>query len=171
LPGTYPPAPRKQRTRAHVLADLSANHVEKFALQCGFAVERLRQDYGLDLAVYTFDERGYCEAGLIWMQLKASDHIRTSADGSAVAVRLDRRDILAWISQEYPVILVMYDAICACAYWLSIQTNFAGKDVFAKLGGKTVTVWISKENLISEAAIREFARLKATAFAPEGNEP
>ena len=33
---------RKRRTREHVLADLSANHVEKQALLCGFAVERLR---------------------------------------------------------------------------------------------------------------------------------
>jgi len=78
--------PRKQRTREHVLADLSANHVEKFALHCGFAVERLSQDYGLDLAVFTFDEQGYRESGVIWMQLKATDHVKTTRDGKAVLI-------------------------------------------------------------------------------------
>jgi hypothetical protein len=31
-----PPPIGKRRTRAHVLADLSANHVERQALLCGF---------------------------------------------------------------------------------------------------------------------------------------
>jgi len=102
--------PRKQRTRAHVIADLSANHVEKFALSCGFAVERLRQDYGVDLAIFTFDSRGFRENGVLWLQLKATDHLKTTRDGKMVLVRLDRRDVLAWIAEAYPVILVVYDA-------------------------------------------------------------
>ncbi|MCI0381101.1 MAG: hypothetical protein L0215_26250 [Gemmataceae bacterium] len=48
--------PRKRRTREHVLADLSVNHLEKYALRCGYAVERISNDYGLDLAIFTFDE-------------------------------------------------------------------------------------------------------------------
>jgi hypothetical protein len=40
---------RKRRTREHVLADLSANYVEKQALLCWFTVERVRLDYGIDL--------------------------------------------------------------------------------------------------------------------------
>jgi hypothetical protein len=36
-----------------VLADLSGNHVEKQALLCGFASERVRLDYGIDLMVQT----------------------------------------------------------------------------------------------------------------------
>jgi hypothetical protein len=35
------PVPRKKRrTREHVIADLSANHVERHALLCGYSVER-----------------------------------------------------------------------------------------------------------------------------------
>jgi hypothetical protein len=41
--------PRKRRTREHVIADLSVNHVERQALLCGFSVERIRVDYGIDL--------------------------------------------------------------------------------------------------------------------------
>jgi hypothetical protein len=42
---------RKRRTRGHVLADLSANFVEKQALLCGYTAERVRLDYGIDLVV------------------------------------------------------------------------------------------------------------------------
>ena len=40
---------RKRRTRAHVIADLSINLIERCALERGFAVERFRADYGIDL--------------------------------------------------------------------------------------------------------------------------
>ena len=33
-------SPRKRRTREHVIADLSVNHVERQALLCGYAIER-----------------------------------------------------------------------------------------------------------------------------------
>jgi hypothetical protein len=138
--------PRKQRTREHILADLSANHVEKIALHCGFAVEQLRQDYGLDLAVFTFDEQGYRETGQIWMQLKATDLIKATHDGEAFRIRLDRRDILDWIADPYPVMLILYDAAQNRAYWLSIQSQFVGPEGFGKLRGKTVTVLIPKKS-------------------------
>ena len=38
--------PGKRRTRAHVLADLSINHVERHVLLCGFSVDRVEHDYG-----------------------------------------------------------------------------------------------------------------------------
>jgi hypothetical protein len=31
---------RKRRTREHVIADLSVNHVERLVLRCGWTVER-----------------------------------------------------------------------------------------------------------------------------------
>jgi len=165
----YPRPPRKQRTREHVLADLSANHVEKIALQCGFAVERLAQNYGLDLAVFTFDKHGYHESGVLWMQLKATDHPKMSLDGKTVRVRLERRDILAWISEAYPVILVLYETAGDRAYYLSIQSCFASPAAFAKLRGTTVSVAIPTENLLNEKAMREFAQAKAAILAPEGD--
>ena len=163
----YFDAPRKRRTREHVLADLSVNHVEKCALQCGFAVQRLAPDYGLDLVVFTFDEQGFLERGVLWMQLKATDHMKTTRDGSAALVRLERKDVLAWIAEAYPVILVLYDATSDRAHWISIQTYFAD-DAFAKLHGKTITVPIPTANVISVKAMREFAREKADILAPDG---
>jgi hypothetical protein len=35
----------KTRTREHVLADLSINHVERQVLLCGFSVDRVQHDY------------------------------------------------------------------------------------------------------------------------------
>src|SRR5262249_34564309 len=49
---------RKRRTREHVIADLSANHVERHALLCGFSVERIRLDYGIDLIIHTYNRSG-----------------------------------------------------------------------------------------------------------------
>jgi hypothetical protein len=161
--------PRKRRTRSHVLADLSANHVERFALQSGFAVDPFRQDYGLDLAIFTFDEHGYLESGVIWIQLKATDHVKTKRDDDSVLVRLDRRDILAWTAEQYPVILVLYDAKLDRAYWLSIHAYFGNENAFAKLHGKTITIPIPAANLINEQAMRDFAREKATIFTRRGD--
>src|SRR5207244_3935156 len=107
-------------------------------------------------------------SGVIWMQLKATDRVKTSRDGKTVLVRLDRRDVLSWIAEAYPVILVLYDAARERAFWLSIQSHFANKQAFAKLSGKTVTVSIPTRNSIGDKAMREFAREKAAILAPQG---
>ena len=39
---------RKRRTREHVIADLSVNHLERVVLRAGHTVERFRHDYGFD---------------------------------------------------------------------------------------------------------------------------
>jgi hypothetical protein len=49
---------RKRRTREHVLADQSANHVERFIIDEGHTAQRLGSDYGYDLVLFTFDEDG-----------------------------------------------------------------------------------------------------------------
>lgn len=157
--------PGKQRTREHVIADLSVNHVERHALRCGYAVQRLYPDYGLDLQIITFDERGIYEEGVLWIQLKATDHVQTSRDGKAVLVRVERRDILSWMKELYPVILVVYDAPRDLAYYLVVGQYFAGRGVFAKLSAETVTVPVPTENTVTEDAIRQLARLKSAVLS------
>jgi hypothetical protein len=53
-----PKAPRKRRTREHVIADLSVNFVERQVLLCGYTVERVWHDYGYDLFLFTYNARG-----------------------------------------------------------------------------------------------------------------
>ncbi len=74
--------PRKRRTRQHVLADLSVNHVERQVLRCGWTVERMIHDYGIDLELFTFDKQGEVEEGTVQMQLKASERLRRRAGRS-----------------------------------------------------------------------------------------
>lgn len=154
-----------------MLSDLSVNHVEKVALTCSFAVDRVWHDYGLDLALYTFDERGFLESGVVWIQVKASDKLKKTRDKTVVPVRLQRRDILAWIADAYPVILVVYDAAAAGAYWLSIQHHYAGAQAFGMLKGKTITVHVPTANVLNERAIRSFASQKAAILAPREEPP
>ncbi|MEN8217477.1 MAG: hypothetical protein ABFS56_14135 [Pseudomonadota bacterium] len=42
---------RKRRTREHIIAALSTNHIEYFALKAGFSIEKLEVDY---VRLYTY---------------------------------------------------------------------------------------------------------------------
>lgn len=50
--------PRKQRTRQHVIADLSVHHVEGFILEEGHTTQRFSSDYSNDLVMRTLDVDG-----------------------------------------------------------------------------------------------------------------
>src|SRR5258707_7111127 len=115
---------RKLRTREHILADLSFNHVERFIYRCGWTVERVRHDYGTDLMMRTFRANGEIEVGEISFQLKASDSLQKSADGRSISIRLDWRDLLLWLNETMPVVLVAFDATDDIAYWLDVQEYF-----------------------------------------------
>src|SRR5438270_12735340 len=88
--------PRKRRTREHVIADLSVNHIERFVLRCGWTVQRTTHDYGVDLLMETYNSAGEPETGRVSFQLKATDKLQVRKLGQAVAVRLDWRDLAAW---------------------------------------------------------------------------
>jgi hypothetical protein len=154
-------AERKCRTREHVLADLSANYVEKQALLCGFAAERVRLDYGIDLMVQTFNRRGEVESGRIYFQLKATDRLKTVAEGSSASCRIERADLLHWLEEAFPVVLVVYDAKADMAYWLYVQNHFANLAFFdlARLG-RRLTVTVPCSNVLDRKAIRMLARVK-----------
>jgi hypothetical protein len=152
---------RKRRTREHVIADLSVNHVERFVLRCGHTVERVRYDYGLDLAVITFDAAGALENGLIWLQLKATDRPRRTGDGRAIVVRIERRDVVHWLNERFPVVLVLYDAVQDTAYWLDVQTELSGGKIFQlRRRAATLTLHVPRANVVHEGCVQQFAKMK-----------
>jgi hypothetical protein len=152
---------RKRRTREHIIADLSVNHVERHALLCGYAVERLRHDYGIDLEVFTFNRKGEIEEGKILLQLKASDHLRIGYPKATFPFRIERSDLVLWLAQPMPVILIVYDARKEIAYWLYVQSYFAKhKDFNLFAVGKKVTVAIAMANVVQAAAMKKFARFR-----------
>lgn len=157
---------RKCRTREHVLADLSANFVEKQALLCGYTAERVRFDYGIDLVVQTFNRRGEVESSRILFQLKATDRIKTLAGATAVSCRVERADLAHWLEELSPVVLVLYDGKADAGYWIYIQNHFAKLAGF-DLGqcGRRVTVIIPRSNVLNREAMRTLTRLKNAAAA------
>jgi hypothetical protein len=158
-------AERKCRTREHVLADLSANFVERQALLCGFAVNRSAQDYGIDLTVQTFNRRGEVENGWVLFQLKATDRLKLVDRGRAVSCRIERADLRHWLHERDPLILALYDARADMAYWLYVQRYFAGLAGFdVNRAGERVSVSIPRGNVLDRQAMRHLARLKNTQW-------
>jgi uncharacterized protein DUF4365 len=151
----------KRRTREHIIADLSVNHVERQALLCGYTIERLVHDYGLDLELFTFNKKGEIEPGTVLLQLKASDRLGLRAEQTTFPFRVDRADLVHWLAQPMPVILIVYDAKKGVAYWLYVQSYFRNrKDFNLFTAGKTVTVQFSLKQVVNPQAMRKFARFR-----------
>jgi hypothetical protein len=152
---------RKQRTRSHIIADLSVNHVERHVLLCGHAVERVVHDYGIDLMLWTFDLNGELENGQVFLQLKATNNLPLLADGTTIAFPVSRRDIHYWITETTPCIWVVYDAIEDVAYWLHLQGYFAQLANFRFTDvGETMTLYLSMSQRLDIDAVRTFQQIK-----------
>ena len=113
---------RKQRTRQHVIADQSVNYIERFIIDEGHTTQRVEKDYGYDLLLFTYDDQGYAEPGVAFLQLKASETLMQS--GSHYVCDLDIRDYNLWMAEDSPVFLVLFDATHRRAYWLHVQAYF-----------------------------------------------
>src|SRR5262249_7840727 len=114
--------PRKQRTREHVIADQSVNHVERFIIDEGHTAQQFDRDYGYDLLLSTYDEEGYLESGSVYLQLKAAESLKRV--GSGYVFDIDIRDYNLWTLDRAPVILILFDASRRRAYWLHVQGFF-----------------------------------------------
>jgi len=152
---------RKTRKREHVTAELGVNHVERQALLCGYSVERIVHDYGIDLMLFTYNADGEIENGVIFLQVKASERIKPLAKGGAVSFPVLRADLLYWLSEVYPVILIVYDVSADRACWVDVQGYFASQRGFNLFrAGRTVRVHVSLNQILNSAAVRHFAALR-----------
>jgi hypothetical protein len=149
---------KKLRTRAHVLADLGVNYVERQVLMRGWSADRSEHDYGIDLFLSTYTVDGEIENGRILLQVKATERVRLLADQNSISFPIDRRDLQHWIGEPAPVILILYDAASDQAFWLYIQEYFEnqrGIDL-ATAPGK-VTVRIPARNVLNQISLDAFA--------------
>jgi hypothetical protein len=151
---------KKRRTRQHIIADLSANCFERHALLCGYSVERIMKDYGVDLAVYTYDERGEFEPGNVQVQLKATDKLNILRDGVTVAVEVERSHVEAWLDEIYPCVLVLYSAKSDEAYWINVQQYFSQPRYGAQGFSQKITVRIPMTNVLCIRAVQEMRETK-----------
>lgn len=152
---------RKRRTRAHIIEDLSINHVERFVFQCGFSTERVIRDYGIDLILFTYDAQGEVENGWITLQLKATDKISLIQDNAVVSFSVEKAHLESWLNEPYPVMLVVYDAQADCAYWQYVQKYFEQlPDFHLQTIGKETTVHIPITNIVDTTAVAQYATFK-----------
>jgi Domain of unknown function (DUF4365) len=153
--------PRKKRPREHIIADLSVNYVERYVLLCGYSVELVEYDYGYDLVIFTYNTEGEIENGHIYIQLKATDSLSILADQKTITFTLIRSDLELWLSEPMPCILIIYDATDSKAYWLYLQAYFESLEGFELSQiGESVTVRLSKDNILNQQAIKIFAKFK-----------
>jgi hypothetical protein len=154
---------RKQRTRTHVIASISVNYVERFICEKGHTAERVANDYGYDLIMYTYDKEGFIENGLAFLQLKATDELLKTRDGNFVRFEISAKDYNLWIAEGYPVFLIVYDSINKCAYWLYIQSYFKRNPRRKPGTKKTTTVRIPIGNEFSDVTVDYIRERKAAA--------
>ena len=152
---------RKKRTRQHVIADLSVNHIERYALRCGFSAERVQHDYGIDLVLFTYSGDGEIEPGQVYVQLKATDNLNVLQDRQTIAFPVKRSDLELWLREPMPYILVIYDAQADIAYWVYVQAYFEQMTDFSlERAGDIVIVHLHRARVVDEDAVRRFARYK-----------
>jgi hypothetical protein len=154
--------PRKRRTRQHVIADLGVHHVEQFILEVGHTCQRLHADYGYDLVMFTYDDKGYLEPGLVFIQVKAREKLQ-SID-NAFVFDLDIRDYNLWTREEWPIVLILFDVASTKAFWLPVQRYFLARAERPRKGAKTVRVRLSPHNTVNADAIKKMRELKWEAL-------
>jgi hypothetical protein len=134
--------------------------MEGHVLRCGYTVEQIRHDYGLDVAIHTFDALGQTENGDIRCQVKATDRLPVLTGQEIMAWRVEAADLRHWLNEPTPVILVIYDAPGDRAFWLNVQDYFERRRAELENMGRTVTLHIPIANLLNEGAVQEFARYR-----------
>ena len=146
---------KKTRTRGHIIADMSLHYFGYRVVRCGYTFQHTTADYGYDGAIHTFNENGEVENAQIFVQLKASDKIKRSADGSTIRFRIERKDIRLWQDEPFPVYLVVFDAKTERAYWLYLQRYFQTNAIkAATMQGNSMTVGISVKRVLNASTMR-----------------
>jgi Domain of unknown function (DUF4365) len=153
--------PRKIRTREHVIADLGVNHLERHILLTGHTPQRITHDYGYGLSMITYARGGEVEGGWAYFQVKATNRLPLLKGGKTISWAVSRRDLKLWLSEIYPVILVIYHAPRDRAYWLDVQDDFSGARSLGLFGsGQTTNVAIPTSQTLDRRAIQMIARRK-----------
>ncbi|HID99878.1 MAG TPA: DUF4365 domain-containing protein [Thiotrichaceae bacterium] len=156
---------RKRRTREHIIADLSVNHLEYFALKAGFTLEKFDADYGYDAELYTYNDNGEVENSAVYIQLKATDNIESyQLKSGVVSFPIEKKDLELWLKQILPVILVLFDAQKEKAYWLYLQLYFEQKGISLD-SIQTDRFSVQLNNIVDSDAIRKWRDYKNTVLS------
>lgn len=118
----------------------------------------------------TFNKKGEIEEGKVYFQLKATDRLKLTAQQETFPFRVSRFDLVFWLAQPLPVILVVFDAKKEVAYWLYVQSYFSREPGFNLFtAGKTITVQVPIANVVNVSAVRKFAGFRDRLVAQMGD--
>jgi hypothetical protein len=144
-----------------VIADLAVNHAERQGLMCGYSLERILHDHGLDLVMFTYNVNGEMDDGEILLQVKGTERARRVQGDRNISIRVSRSDVQGWLRKAMPVILIVYDASVDAAYWLYVQNYFESLPGFNLFqAGETITVHLPVSQVLTPAAVRQFASFR-----------
>ena len=154
--------PRPQRTRAHIIADLSINYVRWLVLEEGHVADEPDSDYGYDLQIRTFNAAGYVEPGQILLQVKATDHLGDHLQEAKkqIAFAIEARHVRLWLMEDIPVYFILYDALERRAFWLHVQEHFASRPALTP-GSKAITLYIPTHQVLDRGTIQEMRARKS----------
>lgn len=144
---------RKRRTRQHFIEDLGFNYVEKQALLGRCTFNRTSIDYGLDAELPTFSENGEVENGVIYFQIKSTDKIKSLKLRNDYVFDLSKKDLEYWLSEIFPVIIILYDAKIDIAYFLDLQKYFQENRIFLRKINKFIRIYIPPNNKFNVEAV------------------
>ena len=150
---------KKLRTRQHIIEDLGLNHIERQILLSGNILRRdMKEDYGYDSVIDTFDEQGQVDNLSFMVQLKSTDSIQLSPKKAGFCVDLSKQDLERWLKTEIPVLLILYDAQQDIAYFTDLQTYFNENGHLLKKVRKFVKVSLLPSWVFNKSAILELQK-------------
>jgi hypothetical protein len=137
---------RKQRTRQHIIEDLSFNHVERQVLYGGHVFRR---------TINTFNERGETENFFMSFQLKSTDNIQYSNPKAGFVFDLSKQDLELWLYSMNPVLIILFDAQKEIAYFIDLQAYFKKNRIVLKNVRKFVRIYFSQTAIFDTKAVQD----------------
>ena len=147
---------RKRRTQAHVISDLSENHLEKKVLLQGHLLRRPVRDYGVDVTMFHFSPEGRLENGEVRFQLKATEELNVVEHGTKISIPIKTGDLHYWALETCPFMLIVYDFAKDEAYWINVQDYVDQHPDVVDPERGTVNVQIPVSNRLTEDSIASF---------------
>jgi tetratricopeptide (TPR) repeat protein len=158
-----------QRPRSHELEELSRTAF-RTAAPSKWAIDDVRQDYGVDLHVEIFDDAGSTTGEMFLVQLKATGE---SDLARALRVRLKVDHLAYYASLDLPVLLVLFHEPTGALYakWVHAFDPFALID--ENRDQETVTLpfkeddrWDENTPDLIRAGLRAFRDFRANRLVP-----
>ena len=147
---------RKQRTREHIIEDLGFNHVERQVLIAGHVFSRSDdENYEYQAVIDTFNSSEEPENLHILVQMKSIDSAMIVNTSDKWLFELPKRDLISWLSDIRPVIVILFDVHSETAYYVDLETYFQENRQILKKISKFVKIYLSKNAIFDSKAIQK----------------